>query len=136
MSYEIEGVIESISDTINVTDRFQKRELILSVADHRGEEQPIKIEFLQASCDLLDAYNEGEQVTVSFDITGRYWKNRQGDDMVFNSLKGWRIYRGDSRRPAAKAAASAAPTTRAKATPSKAAVEEAIIEADDAELPF
>ena len=48
--------------------------------------QDINFEFVQDSVAKLDAVNEGDQVTVTFDIRGREYNGR-----YFNNLVGWKI---------------------------------------------
>jgi single-strand DNA-binding protein len=89
MSYTAKGVIESIGHTVQVSDKFRKREVTVRLPapdTEYGKEQYLKFELVQDKCDLADQLNLGEAVTVHFDIEGRKWK-----DTVFNTLKAWKI---------------------------------------------
>ena len=53
--------------------------------------QMIMIEFVQDKCDLLDAYQVGQDVKISINLRGREWINPDGVAKYFNSVQGWRI---------------------------------------------
>ena len=53
--------------------------------------QPLMVEFVQDKCDLLNAYQVGQDVKVSINLRGREWINPQGEAVYFNSIQGWRI---------------------------------------------
>ena len=86
---EVLGKIKVLSDVINVTDSFKKRELVV-VTDEQFP-QSIMIEFPQDKADLLNAFKVGQDVKVSINLGGREWVNPQGETKYFNSIKGWRI---------------------------------------------
>lgn len=68
---------------------FRKRELVVTTDEQYP--QMIMIEFVQDKCDLLDSYNEGDNVKVSINLRGREWINPEGVAKYFNSIQGWRI---------------------------------------------
>jgi len=85
----IDGDITAIFDKNQITDTFSKREFVVETV---GEyPQQIKIEFTQAKCAELDKYTVGDSVSVSVNIRGRKWTNKEGKDMYFNTLQAWRI---------------------------------------------
>ena len=53
---------------------FTKREFVLTVESVYPEE--IKFELLKEKCSLLDQFNTGDQVKVSFNIRGREWQGK------------------------------------------------------------
>jgi len=57
--------------------------------------QHIAIEFNQDKCDLLNGLQLGQNVTVGINLVGKEWVNPQGETKYFNSIKGWRIDKGD-----------------------------------------
>ena len=86
---EVIGKIKVLSDVINVTDSFKKRELVV-VTDEQYP-QSIMIEFPQDKADLLNTFKVGQDVKVSINLGGREWVNPAGETKYFNSIKGWRI---------------------------------------------
>lgn len=88
--FKLSGTLKVINDTTPVTEKFTKREFVLT--DSSGMyPQDILFQLTQDKCSLLDGYHVGEQVDVSFNLRGREWKNPQGEVKYFNSLEAWRI---------------------------------------------
>jgi hypothetical protein len=48
--------------------------------------QFVKFQSVQDKCDLLNQFQEGEIIKVSFDLRGRQWQ-----DKYFTNLNAWRI---------------------------------------------
>lgn len=92
--FKVEATIKKISDTVQVTDSFKKREFVVEIP---GEyPQTVQFQTAQAKTDMLDKFTEGEYVVVSFNLRGREWQNpepKKGEDpvRVFNTLDAWRI---------------------------------------------
>ena len=88
---EITGTIKKIGETQTFGEKgFRKRELILETS---GEyPQPLSIEFIQDSCDIVDKYTEGQEVKIAINLRGREWINPEGEAKYFNSIQGWRIF--------------------------------------------
>jgi translation initiation factor IF-3 len=51
----------------------------------------LSIDFTQKNCDLLNNYNEGQDVEVQYNLRGREWTNPQGNTVIFNTIQGWKI---------------------------------------------
>ncbi len=87
---EVTGKIKKIEETKTFgASGFRKREMILTTNEQYP--QMLKIEFVQDKCDLLNNYNEGQDVKISINLTGREWINPQGEAVYFNAIQGWRI---------------------------------------------
>ena len=95
MSYNFTGKLHRIYDEQQIKDTFRKREFV--VQEETDSEYPnfIKFELIQDRCSLLDAYNEGDTLTVSFDLRGREWQ-----DKYFTNLHAWRIQKANSQSQA------------------------------------
>jgi hypothetical protein len=88
--YKLTGNIKMISPTVQVSDRFSKREFVVS--DTNGMyPQDILFQATQDKCAILDTFQNGENVEVSFNLRGREWTSPQGEVKYFNSLEAWRI---------------------------------------------
>jgi len=90
MAYELTGKIKLIQDVQTFGSGFTKREFVVTVEDGKFP-QDICLECIQDKAGLLDAVQEGQQVSVSFDIRGREYKGR-----YFNNLQAWRIKAADA----------------------------------------
>ncbi len=53
--------------------------------------QFMSIQFNKDNCERLDGYAVGEQISVDVNLRGNKWTNKDGKDVYFNSLIGWRI---------------------------------------------
>lgn len=92
---ELTGTLKLKRDEQVVNDRFRKREFVLTV-DDRGYQQFISFILTQDKCDLLNDVNEGDTITVLFNVKGREWISPQREVKYFNSLEAWRINKGGS----------------------------------------
>lgn len=88
--FKLTGVIKVIGETVQVSEKFSKREVVITDASSMYP-QDILFQFAQDKCDLVDSHNVGENVEVSFNIRGRLWTSPQGEDKYFNTLDAWRI---------------------------------------------
>jgi hypothetical protein len=86
---EVTGKIKVVNAETVVSDKFKKRELVVTTDEQYP--QDILIEFAQDKCDLLNSYKIGQEVTVHINLRGREWTNPQGEVKYFNQIQGWRI---------------------------------------------
>lgn len=133
MSFELQGKIEVILDTQQVTERFKKREFVVATQDGAYTEQ-IKLQLTQDRCDLIDEFNEGDDVKVMFNLKGRaYTKN--GNTSYFTNLDAWRIVPLNGGSAATPDSDVASPTSSSDPGPS-ASDNPGLSAADDDVLPF
>ncbi|HTB33189.1 MAG TPA: DUF3127 domain-containing protein [Bacteroidia bacterium] len=89
MQFELTGTLKLKKDEQKVSDTFKKREFV--VTDNSSNyPQHILFQLKQDKCRLLDNYNPGDEVKVSFFISGREWQ-KDGVVKYFTSLDAWRI---------------------------------------------
>jgi len=87
---EIQGKITVLKDTQVFGNKgFRKREIVINTQEQYP--QPILVEFVQDKCDLLNAFQVGQDVKISINLRGREWTSPQGEVRYFNSIQGWRI---------------------------------------------
>ena len=84
-SFKIKGKLFKIYPTENKTGSFQTREFVITV-DDRNYQQYIKFQLTQDRCGAVDAFKEGTEVEVHFDLRGREWQGK-----YFTNLNAWRI---------------------------------------------
>jgi len=88
--FKLTGTVKVIKDTVQVTEKFAKREFVINDASSMYP-QDIMFQSVQDKCSMLDGINEGENVEVSFNLRGREWTSPQGEVKYFNTLDAWRI---------------------------------------------
>jgi len=88
--YKVTGTVKFIGETINVTEKFSKRDLVIT--DQSQYPQDISFQLSQDKVDLLDSFVQGDLIEVSFNLRGREWVNpTTGEVKYFNTLDAWRI---------------------------------------------
>lgn len=110
MAFEVIGKLHRVFPTEQKSASFQAREFVLEVPDGNYP-QLIKFQAVQERCNILDNYNEGDQIKVSFDLRGREWNGK-----YLTNLNAWRFERAgegsaQSAPSAPKSAASAPPAS-------------------------
>ncbi|MDG1965827.1 MAG: DUF3127 domain-containing protein [Flavobacteriaceae bacterium] len=87
---EVSGKIKWLDETKTYGNNgFRKREVVVTTAEQYP--QHILVEFIQDKCDLLNAFQMGQNVKIGINLRGREWINPQGETKYFNSVQGWRI---------------------------------------------
>lgn len=89
---EVIGTLKVKFDTQKVSDRFQKREFVLTTEANTPYPQHVSFQVTQDKCTILDQFNDGEEIKVQFNLRGREWNGPQGIK-YFNTLEAWRIER-------------------------------------------
>ena len=126
---EVVGKIKVIGETLQVTDSYKKRDLVVTTDEQYP--QHISIEFAQDKTSLLDNRLVGEEVKVSINLGGREWVNPQGETKYFNSVKGWRIEKlGDTNNSAPQ------PSTQSPAQPIAQTQQPSSQSEEEQDLPF
>ena len=87
---EVTGQLKLKGETQKVSEKFQKRDFVLSTDLNTPYPQHVSFQITQDKCSLLDQYNEGEELKVQFNVRGREWNGPQGIKF-FNTLEAWRI---------------------------------------------
>jgi hypothetical protein len=90
---EVTGTLKVKFDTQKVSDRFQKREFVLTTEASTPYPQHVSFQLTQDKVNLLDQYNVGDEMKVQFNLRGREWNGPQGIK-YFNTLEAWRIEKG------------------------------------------
>ncbi len=89
MAYDATGTLLADMGTQQVSEKFRKREFVLEIQDGQYP-QFVKFELAQDKCDLLNDFQVGTPVTVSFDLRGRSY-DKNGQTMYFTTLSAWKI---------------------------------------------
>jgi hypothetical protein len=89
MALDITGKMHKVFDIEQKTDSFKAREFVIETS---GEyPQFVKFQLTQDKCSVVDKFNEGDEVTVHFDLRGREWQGK-----YFTNLNAWKIEGGNS----------------------------------------
>lgn len=83
---EVKGIIHLKGDKKQVTDNMDKQEIVIQTQEQYP--QYIKIDFINAKCDLLNDYGIGREVTVSINLRGNLSKD---GGTAYVNLQGWKI---------------------------------------------
>jgi hypothetical protein len=98
MSLELTGVLEKKNETQVVNDKFRKREFVIALNEEiNGNTYTnyAKMQLVQNKCDILDKFNEGDTVKVSFNVKGNKWE-KDGKINYITNLDAWRVEAADN----------------------------------------
>ena len=108
MDYAFTGTVKKVGDVQKISDRFSKRELVVTSEEERYP-QNVAFEFVNDRGDLMDGVNESDRVTVHFDISSREWAAPDGTVKYFTSLRAWKLDKPDEAAKNGGAPVPAAP---------------------------
>ncbi len=98
MSLEVTGKLLVKFDTQQVSEKFKKREFVLELAEEINGNiytNFAKMQLVQNKCDIIDRFNIGDLVKVSFNIKGNKWE-RDGKVNYITNLDAWRVENANS----------------------------------------
>jgi hypothetical protein len=90
-AFKMKGVIKVIRPTHQVSEKFSKREFVVTDMSEAQYPQDIMLEFTQDKVSLLDSFGKGQEVEVSFNLKGREWVSPKGETKYFNTLQAFKI---------------------------------------------
>jgi single-strand DNA-binding protein len=131
--YQLKGLIKRISDTQVISDRFSKREFVVETQDMYP--QFVSFQATQDKCSLLDGFQTGDSVEVSFNLRGREWTSPQGELKYFNSLEAWRIEKPVGSNPSEGFSEMNLDSTKTAVSETENMIENSKSEEED-DLPF
>ena len=88
--YTLSGKLKVKGDERQVSDSFKVLEFVLT-DDSSQYPQDIQFQLCQDKTSLLNDFVEGQELTVSFNLRGRAWDNKEGVTKYFNTLDAWRV---------------------------------------------
>lgn len=131
--YKLTGTVKVINDTVQVSEKFAKREFVLTDASSMYP-QDILFQLTQDKCSMIDGVAVNDTVEVSFNLRGREWVSPQGEVRYFNTLDAWRVEKvgqqGGGIPQGGPSAMNLAPT------PTPSPIETATAQQEDDDLPF
>ncbi|WP_221796510.1 DUF3127 domain-containing protein [Oceanobacter mangrovi] len=104
-SFEVQGVVHSIDETKSYGQNgFTKREFVIKLTGE-GEraEYPnyVAFELVKDKCALMDQFQPGDELMVTFNLTGRLWNSPGKPEKCFTSLQAWRVEAAGGNQPVA-----------------------------------
>lgn len=104
---KISGVIHLIEETKTFGQKgFRKRVVVLEQPGERFTNY-VPIEFTQDACDKVDALSLGQEIEVSFRLSGRRWQRDPNSEVkFFVNPEAWnfKVVRGDEKPASIEAA--------------------------------
>ena len=98
---ELKGTIKVIKKTQVISDKFKKREFVLTTEDKYP--QDVLFQLSQDNCDLVDIFKEGDKVTLAYNLRGIEWVSPKGETKWFNTLEVWKMnYQDETMKPVVK----------------------------------
>ena len=125
MAYEMKGTLVKMMDRQDFPSGFFKRDFVVRTEEQYP--QDVKFTLVKEKVDFLDAFQEGQPLTVSFDIRGREYNGN-----YYVDLNAWRLTAAEGAAPSAPAAVSGDAPKPLPEVPSMPASGGA----DDDDLPF
>jgi len=115
---EVTGLLKVKFDTQKVSDKFTKRDFVLTTDASTPYPQQVSFQLTQDKCASIDSFNNGDDIKVHFNLRGREWNGPQGVK-YFNTLEAWKVEKvaaGTSAAPSTTGSAKApAATTNVEA---------------------
>lgn len=90
MALEIQGKLVDVFDTLQITDKFKKREFVVET-EERGYLQYVKFQLNQDKCSLIDDYKIGEELKVAFNLSGKPYTRKTGEKDYITNIVAWKI---------------------------------------------
>ena len=93
MAFEITGKVIEIYPTVQVSDKFKKREFVVEKKESGGTAvfvDYLKFQLVQDKCDLINESFLQEEIKIWFNLKGNKWE-RDGKVNYFTNLDAWKI---------------------------------------------
>ena len=88
---ELKGTILKVGKTEKMSDKFSKREFVLTTNDNPTYPQHISVQCTNDKCVMLDNLSIGSEVTAHINLRGREWKSPTGETKYFNTIECWKL---------------------------------------------
>ena len=88
---ELKGTIKQVGKTQKMSDKFGKRDFVLTTNDNPTYPQYITLQCTNDKCVMLDNLSVGSEVIAHINLRGREWKNPEGEVKYFNTIECWKL---------------------------------------------
>ncbi len=110
MLYEASGTIKVINETQSFPSGFTKREFVVTTSEDKYP-QDLKFEAVKDRCSMLDEFEVGQQVQVSFDIRGNEYNGK-----YYVNLSCWKLQAGAGEPSGSSGAPSSSAPAKSKSS--------------------
>jgi len=94
MEFKLKGKLSEKFDTVQVTEKFKKREFVIATKEETGSGktfvEEIKMQLIGDRCSSIDSIPVGSDIEVSFNIKGKRFE-KDGKVSYFNNLDAWKV---------------------------------------------
>ncbi|MDD2527461.1 MAG: DUF3127 domain-containing protein [Lentimicrobiaceae bacterium] len=92
MSFDITGKLIDKLQTLQTSEKFRKREFVVEYQDNPNSmySELLKFQLTNDRCEMIDPFNLGQEIKVSFNLKGRKWV-KDNNVTYFTNLEAWRI---------------------------------------------
>lgn len=87
----LKGKVKLVGQTEAVSDKFKKRDLVITTNENPTYPQYITVQCTNDKCVMLDNLSVGTEVSLEINLRGREWKSPQGDTRYFNTIECWKV---------------------------------------------
>ena len=88
---KLQGKIKLVGETEQVSDKFKKRELVITTNDNPTYPQHISVQCTNDKCVMLDNLSVGTEVSLEINLRGREWTSPNGQVKYFNTIEVWKL---------------------------------------------
>lgn len=87
---DITGTLEVKFDEEVISDKFKKRDFVLTIDPNGQYSQHVQFQLSNDKCSLIEKFAIGDELRVYFNLLGRAWRK---DDVTkyFNTLSAWKV---------------------------------------------
>ena len=79
----VSGIVHLIEETKTFGAKGFRKRLVVLEQDNGRFQSFIPVDFIQESCDSVDEMNVGDQVEISYRLTGRKWQKDPKSEVKF-----------------------------------------------------
>ena len=88
---ELTGKVKYIGEIIQASEKFKKRDLVITTDSEGKYPQHISVQCTNDKCVMLDNLATGQEVKAFLNIRGREWTAPSGEVKYFNTLECWKL---------------------------------------------
>ena len=88
---ELKGTIKEVGKTQKMSDKFSKRDFVLTTNDNPTYPQHISLQCTNDKVVMLDNLSIGSEVTAHVNLRGKEWKSPTNEVKYFNTIECWKL---------------------------------------------
>ena len=88
---KVSGILKVKMETQQVSDKFKKREFVLTIDPTTPYPQHVLMQLTQDKCSLIDQYATGQELSVEINLRGREHLNKDGETKYYNTIEVWKV---------------------------------------------